>query len=58
MTYEANVSHLFSSLLRSSDVVKAGESALHAAYLAGFKDGLLLAIAVFSILFLLFRRGE
>jgi hypothetical protein len=52
------MSHPFSSLLRPSDVVKAGESALHAAYLAGFKDGLLLAVAVFSILFLLFRRGE
>jgi hypothetical protein len=44
--------------LRPSDALKPGKSALHAAYLAGFKDGLLLAVAVFTILFLLFRRGE
>lgn len=34
----------------------AGENALKAAYLSGFKDGFLLAVAVFSILFLLFKR--
>ena len=38
------------------NAVGAGQAALHAAYLAGFKDGLLLAAAVFSILLVLFRR--
>jgi hypothetical protein len=36
--------------------VQAGQAALHNAYLAGFKDGLLLAVAVFSLLLVLFRR--
>lgn len=39
-------------------VGKAGETALHAAYQVGFKDGFLLAVAIFSILLVLFRRGE
>jgi hypothetical protein len=52
------MSHQLPSLLWPGDIWKAGESALHAAYFAGFKDGLLLAVAVFSILFLLFRRGD
>jgi hypothetical protein len=38
------------------NAVQAGQAALHNAYLAGFKDGLLLAVAVFSLLFVLFRR--
>ncbi len=38
------------------DALKAGEAALQTAYLAGFKDGLLVAVAVFSVLFVLFRR--
>lgn len=37
---------------------KVGEAALHAAYNLGFKDGFLLAVAVFSILLVLFRRGD
>jgi hypothetical protein len=37
-------------------IVQAGQAALHHAYLAGFKDGLLLAAAIFSILLVLFRR--
>lgn len=35
---------------------KAGEAVLHAAYNLGFKDGFLLAVAIFSILLVLFRR--
>jgi hypothetical protein len=31
---------------------------VEAAYLGGFKDGFLLAAAVFSILLVLFRHGE
>jgi hypothetical protein len=41
---------------KPSSALQAAESALHAAYITGFKDGLLLAIAVFSILLVLFRR--
>jgi hypothetical protein len=40
------------------NAVQAGQVALHAAYLAGFKDGLLVAAAVFSILLVLFQRSE
>lgn len=40
------------------NVVQAGQAALYHAYLAGFKDGLLLAVAVFGILLVLFRRDE
>ena len=39
-----------------SSAVHAGREALHHAYLAGFKDGLLLAVAIFSILLVLFRK--
>ncbi len=39
-----------------NNAVQAGQAALHTAYLAGFKDGLLLAAAVFSLLLVLFRR--
>ena len=42
----------------AESVGKAGEAALHAAYNIGFKDGFLLAVAVFSILLVLFRRGD
>jgi len=38
------------------NAVQAGQAALHTAYLTGFKDGFLLAVAVFSILLVLFRR--
>ncbi|MGH7174647.1 MAG: hypothetical protein ACRELG_30650 [Gemmataceae bacterium] len=38
------------------DALLAGQAALHNAYLAGFKDGLLLAAAIFSILLALLRR--
>ncbi|HTU89587.1 MAG TPA: hypothetical protein VMF69_05765 [Gemmataceae bacterium] len=38
------------------NAVQAGQMALQHAYLAGFKDGLLSAVAVFSILVVLFRR--
>jgi hypothetical protein len=38
------------------DTLRVGQAALHNAYLAGFKDGLLLAVAVFSLLLVLFRR--
>jgi len=38
------------------DAAQAGQTALHTAYLSGFKDGLLLAVAVFSILLVLFRK--
>lgn len=38
------------------NAVQAGQAALHNAYLAGFKDGLLLAVAVFSLLLVFFRR--
>ncbi len=37
-------------------VFQAGQAALHNAYLSGFKDGLLLAVAIFSVLLVLFRR--
>jgi hypothetical protein len=37
-------------------ILQAGQAALYNAYLAGFKDGLLLAVAIFSILLVLFRR--
>ncbi len=40
------------------NAVQAGQAALHTAYLAGFKDGFLLAVAVFSILLVLFQRSE
>jgi hypothetical protein len=43
--------------LGSTDtLLQTGQAALHNAYLAGFKDGLLLAVAIFSILLVLFRR--
>lgn len=38
------------------NALRAGQEALHHAYLSGFKDGLLLAVAIFSILLVLFRR--
>jgi hypothetical protein len=38
------------------DAIQAGQAALHTAYLTGFKDGLLVAVAIFSILLVLFRR--
>jgi hypothetical protein len=38
------------------NILQAGQAALHNAYLTGFKDGLLLAVAIFSILLVLFRR--
>lgn len=41
---------------RADTILRAGHAALHNAYLTGFKDGLLLAVAIFSILLVLFRR--
>lgn len=38
------------------DAIRAGQAVLHTAYLTGFKDGLLVAVAIFSILLVLFRR--
>ncbi len=40
----------------ADNALQAGQAALHNAYLAGFKDGLLLAVAIFSILLALCRR--
>jgi hypothetical protein len=36
----------------------AGEAVVHTAYNLGFKDGFLLAVAIFSILLVLFRQRE
>ncbi len=41
----------------ADNAVGAAQTALHHAYLAGFKDGLLISVAVFSILLVLFRRN-
>lgn len=38
------------------NVLQVGQTVLHHTYLAGFKDGLLMAVAIFSILLVLFRR--
>ena len=40
----------------ADNAVGAAQTALHHAYLAGFKDGLLISVAIFSILLVLFRR--
>jgi hypothetical protein len=40
----------------ADNALQAGQAALHNAYLVGFKDGLLLAVAIFSILLALYRR--
>lgn len=40
----------------ADNAIGAVQTALHHAYLAGFKDGLLISMAIFSILLVLFRR--
>lgn len=40
----------------ADNAIGAAQTALHHAYLAGFKDGLLISVAIFSILLVLFRR--
>lgn len=40
----------------ADNALGAAQTALHHAYLAGFKDGLLISVAIFSILLVLFRR--
>ena len=40
----------------ANGIGEAGEAILHAAYNLGFKDGFLLAVAILSILLVLFRR--
>jgi len=49
--------HLPTDPRAADSVVQAGQAALHTAYLAGFKDGFLLAAAIFSILLVLFQKS-
>lgn len=42
----------------ANSAIGAGQMALQHAYLAGFKDGLLISVAIFSILLVLFRKND